>query len=487
MASDRHDDLDELDEEPSFEIVVDEPVEKKPINFKPFLMGLLVLVLGGGLGGAVYLATAFEARDLIGLLDIGESPPKLSMALPGFGDAAKSAPEAGRGGGLLTPPGAVGGSASSGEMLKAIPDDTPPPDHPDAAPSPRPDTAAPVNPDAPPAQAPTPAAAPPPASAPAAPVDDELARLEAGSSKPLATAPKTPVLDATGIPSQPSPRSAEKQPPSFDTLATPKGEMKPLLLAPVKELLRKTQVGDLPYPSPDGRQPWQVYARPWSGPADKGKVAVVVMDLGLDKTATEAAIAKLPPEVTLAFSPYAPSLDKWIKKARDFGHEVLLMLPAEGPGYPSRDPGPLGLISALSPEVNLTRLENVLSKAQGYSGVISLGGVYGASPLMGGTLAALKEHGLLYLGDGTAAADRAPPLARVVGVVDTDPFKEAIDMRLNQVSIQARTKGQAVAVVNARPLSFHRLMAWINDLDGQNLVLAPASTVVQQAASAGKS
>jgi polysaccharide deacetylase 2 family uncharacterized protein YibQ len=72
-------------------------------------------------------------------------------------------------------------------------------------------------------------------------------------------------------------------------------------------------------------------------------------------------------------------------------------------------------------------------------------------------------------------------------VVDSDPFREAIDMRLNQVSIAARTKGRAIAVINPRPLSFLRLQGWLNDLGGQNLVLTPVSTVVQPPPSAGKS
>ena len=475
MASDRHDDLDdlddldELDEEPSFEIVVDEPKVRRPINFKPVLIGLLVLVLGGGLGVGAYLLTAYDIRDLIGLLDIGESAPRLSLQLPGRGGEPKGAEPSGVWGGLLTPPGVVG-SGSTADMLKAMPDDTPPPPM-AATPGPEAASAA-------------PSAAVAPAVPPSDPGAEALARLEAGSPPP---APKLAAVDASGVPLQPTPRTAEKQPPSYDALTAFKGEVKPLPAAPVKDLLRKTQAGDLPYPAPDGRLPWQVYARPWSGPADKGKVAVVVMDLGLDKAATEAAITKLPPEVTLAFSPYAANLDKWIKAARDGGHEVLLGLPAESGGAVSRDPGPYGLMSALSPEANLDRLETVLSKGAGYSGLVSLGGVYAASPLMAATLAAIRDHGLLYVGAGIAPADHAPPIAPVTAVVDSDPFREAIDMRLNQVSIAARTKGRAVAVIGARPLSFLRLMGWLNDLGGQNLVLAPVSTLVQSSIAPGKS
>ncbi len=466
MDEERHDDLDELDEEPSFEIVVDEPPpERKPFNLKPFLIGLLVLVLGGGLGTAVYLFTAFDARDLIGLLDVADTAPRLTMALPGAGEGQKAEePPKGVGGGLLTPPG-VPGAAGNGEAAAPAGGETPPP----AAPT-----------------APSAAAEMPQAAAPESAPPAEAPPEPKSPAKPAA---KAPSVDASGVPLQPSPRSADK-PPTFEALPARTGETKPLPAAPVKEMLRKTQVGELPYPNAEGRQPWQAYARPWSGPADKGKVAVVVVDLGLDKTATEAAIAKLPAEVTLAFSPYAPSLDKWIKKARDFGHEVLLGLPAEGAGFPARDPGPYALMSSLSPEANLGRLETVMSKAAGYAGLVSLGDVYGASPQIAATLAAIKDHGLLYLGDGAAASsDRSPPLAQITAIVDRDLFREAIDMRLNQVSIAARTKGRAIAVVGGRPLSFGRLLAWINDLDGQGVVLAPVSTLVQSPAApaAGKS
>jgi len=475
MASDRHDDLDELDEEPSFEIVVDEPMperERKPLNLKPALIGLLVLILGGGLGIGAYLLTAYDTRDLIGLLDVGENPPKLTMAMPGRGEEppAGGKPQPGpMGGGLLTPPGTAGG-----EMLKALPDDAPPPEQTPPKPS-----AAPLDklaPDVPPPAAP--AALPP-------------GNYQQETVLPLPSSTKValkPPVDASGVPTQPSPRTADK-PPSFDTMATPPkpAEAKPLPPAPLKDMLRKTQAGDLPYPAPDGRQPWQAYARPWSGPADKGKIAVVVVDLGLDKAATETAIAKLPPEVALAFSPYAPSLDKWIKKARDFGHEVLMSLPAESAGTPARDPGPYGLMSSLSPEANLMRLETVMSKAAGYVGLISLGGAYAASPQNEATLAAIRDHGLLYIGNGTAPPDRQPPLAAITAVVDQDAFREAIDMRLNQVSIAGRTKGRALAVISPRPLSFDRLMVWINDLAGQNLVLAPPSTLAQPATQPGKS
>lgn len=460
MASDRHDDLDEeLDEDPPFEIAVEEiAAPRRPLNLKPVLIGLLILVLGGGLGGIGYLLTAYDVRDLIGLLDIGEAPPRLSFELPGRGEPARTAAIP-QGGGLLTPPGPL---APGGERPKAVPDDTPPPDT---------------------APAPSPAA---PAEAKPEPLPEGYV-AEPVSPVSKAFAPKPPpAVDAAGVPTQPNPRSADK-PPSYEALPALKGEVKALPAAPHKDMLKKTLAGDVPVPSPEGKQPWQVYARPWSGPADRGKVAVVVVDMGLDKAATEAAIAKLPPDVTLAFSPYAPSLDKWVKKARDFGHEVMMVLPADTEGDQSRDAGPLGLTNAQPPENNALRLEATMARGAGYTGLISLGDKFAASEQMAAVLGMLRDHGLLYVGPGSAPADHTPALAAVTAVADADLFREAIDMRLNQVSIAARTKGKALVVITPRPLSFDRLLPWLNDFDGQKLVAVPVSTLVQPPPAPGKS
>lgn len=474
MAADSHFDLEELDDDPVPEIVVEDiKPERKPLSLKPILIGLGILLAGGGLGAVAYVFTAFDTRDLIGLMDLGENPPKLSFDLPGRGEP----PKPGAGGGLLTPPVPPGAErpapAGPPSPDQAVPAEVPPAEAPPA--------------EIPRAEVPRAEIAKADASRPAAPPPEGGYVAEPESPVSKAFAPKPPpAVDASGVPTQPNPRTADK-PPSYETLPELKGEVKALPPAPVKEMQKRLAIGDVPVPAPDGRQPWQVYARPWSGPADRGKVAVVVVDMGLDKVATEAAIAKLPPEVTLAFSPYAQGLDKWVKKARDFGHEVLMVLPADSAGPQPRDPGPLGMTDALPPESNLARLEGVMTRGAGYTGLISLGDRFAASEQAVQTLGKLREHGLLYVGPGGAPPDRVPAIAPVTAVADSDLFREAIDMRLNQVSIAARTKGKALVVINPRPLSFHRLLPWLNDFDGQKLVIVPVSTLVQPPPAPGKS
>src|SRR6185369_14205715 len=147
------------------------------------------------------------------------------------------------------------------------------------------------------------------------------------------------------------------------------------------------------------------YARPF---VDKGgpKVALVIGGLGLNAKTTREAIEQLPQEVTLSFVPYAEGLQGWIDLARANGHEALLETPMEPLDYPQNDPGPYTLMAQDPPQETVKRLEWLLSRATGYFGVTNyLGGRFLASDTAAGTLsAALRQRGLAFIDDGTAAA-----------------------------------------------------------------------------------
>ncbi|MBN9216594.1 MAG: divergent polysaccharide deacetylase family protein, partial [Mesorhizobium sp.] len=71
---------------------------------------------------------------------------------------------------------------------------------------------------------------------------------------------------------------------------------------PDKALIEASETGPLPMRSADGRRPFDAYARPWSG-SRGARIAIVIGGLAVSQTGTQAAIAKLPPEVTLACAP----------------------------------------------------------------------------------------------------------------------------------------------------------------------------------------
>lgn len=286
-------------------------------------------------------------------------------------------------------------------------------------------------------------------------------------------------------PKQPKVPGANDTIPSYDKLPKPKQPPAPLDPAPVLDLVRQTPLGALPVRAADGRTAWQTYARPFKAPPNTPRVALVVVGLGLDTEATAAAITSLPPEITLAFSPYSPKLSEQLAAARANGHEVLIDLPMEPDSFPAQDPGPLAMLTTLSPAENVTRLETALAKGSGYTGVISrMGSKFSASAKsLRPVLETLSSRGLLYVSSGATGGlaenvDLPLPMVESVVTVDQRLFGSSIDSRLQFVLDAAKARGTAVAVVRAYPLSFQRVVDWAAGLPAKGVHLAPVSATV---------
>src|SRR5205085_3279652 len=118
-----------------------------------------------------------------------------------------------------------------------------------------------------------------------------------------------------------------------------------------QRLLEKSRYGLIPVVA-DGLKPFTVYA----AQADRARaakmpvVAIVVGGLGVGAAKTVDAIMKLPPAVTLAFTPYGADPSKLAERARAQRHEILLQVPMEPFDYPDNDPGPQTLLSTLGAE-----------------------------------------------------------------------------------------------------------------------------------------
>lgn len=139
---------------------------------------------------------------------------------------------------------------------------------------------------------------------------------------------------------------------------------------PDKALIEEVAEGFLPIRSTDGRRPFDAYARPWSG-ARGARIAIVIGGLGVSQTGTEAAISRLPPEITLAFASGGNSLDRWMQTARRDGHEIVMQVPLEPFDYPQTDPGRNTMTVDADPAENRDRLYRVLSRITNYTGVMN--------------------------------------------------------------------------------------------------------------------
>ena len=233
---------------------------------------------------------------------------------------------------------------------------------------------------------------------------------------------------------------------------------------------------------------WMVNARPFDRGDPRPRIAIVVTNLGLSSGATNAAI-QLPGGVTLAFASYAQDLQKWIDLARAGGHEVMLDLPMEPSNYPVLKPGPQPLLTSLTDENNLTRLQWHLGRATGIVGVTNnMGSRFTSSASnFRPVLEFLDSQGLLYVDSRTSSKPVARQIASAIGIphissnrfLDAEASRTAIDKRLEEVAEIARDRGVAVALCHAFPVTIERLSAWLPGLDAWDLALAPVSAVVE--------
>jgi polysaccharide deacetylase 2 family uncharacterized protein YibQ len=258
------------------------------------------------------------------------------------------------------------------------------------------------------------------------------------------------------------------------------------------DLLEDGPNGQLPRIGDDGRKPWQVYRAAYKANGKRGaRVAVVIVDLGLKRDMTRAAIENLPPEVTLAFSPYADNLPSLVRAARLKGHEVLLAVPMEPEGYPKNDPGEQTLLTSNTAARNLGLLKWSMSRFSGYVGIVAHeGGRFLGSPEhLRPVLGEVKARGLMFVDPSkvrTGKVDKLStelglPIASVTAIIDDDPAPVSVTARLNAVAAQARTDGYAVALGRPYPATIEAVKRWLASFRDRDLMAAPITAVAEGA------
>jgi uncharacterized protein len=259
-----------------------------------------------------------------------------------------------------------------------------------------------------------------------------------------------------------------------------------LAAAPDSRLVERTRHGMLPRIGDDGALPWEVYSRPpLPTAAARGRVAILVTGLGISQSATMEAIARLPPEVTLAFAPYGGDLDRMVTRARTGGHEVMLQIPMEPFDFPDNDPGPHTLTVKANAEENREKLHWVMGRFSGYTGIVNFMGarLTADEAALAPIVQEIASRGLAILDDGTSsrslvrrvAESANAPFARASLVIDAVPRAEAIDAMLERLEQQALSEGFAIATASALPLSVDRIARWAAQAGDRGILLVPVS------------
>lgn len=255
---------------------------------------------------------------------------------------------------------------------------------------------------------------------------------------------------------------------------------------PDRALIEQSEQGPLPITAADGRRPVDVYARPWSG-ARGARVAIVIGGLGLSQTGTQAAIATLPPEVTLAFAPQGNSINRWMQEARREGHEIVMQVPLEPFDYPSVNPGRNTLTVRASPAENLQDLRWALSRTTNYTGVMNyMGARFSADrEAMAPVMAELGKRGLLYLDDGSSARSLADelaqgndvPFAAANAAIDAVRERSGIVKKLDELERIARARGSAIGTGSAFDVTVETVADWVGEAKKRGIEIVPVSAL----------
>ncbi len=318
-----------------------------------------------------------------------------------------------------------------------------------------------------------------------APVAEAPAKSEPAASKPAETPPIAAKPDG--------PQIIHVQPTDTGgaagiTVRDPSALGQNLAIAhmPDRDLIEDSATGPLPIRAADGRRPFDVYARPWSG-ARGARVAIVIGGLAVSQTGTQAAIAKLPAEVTLAFAPQGNSIGRWMQEARRRGHEIVMQVPLEPFDYPNVNPGRNTLTVDAGADENLKNLRWALSRTTNYTAVMNYMGARFTTDAaaLEPVMAELGKRGLGYLDDGSTARSAAPDLALKDGVplavgdttIDAVQERGAILKKLGQLEATARAKGFAVGIGSAFNVTVDTVDAWVDEAKRRGIELVPFSAV----------
>lgn len=255
---------------------------------------------------------------------------------------------------------------------------------------------------------------------------------------------------------------------------------------PDKALIEASDTGPLPIRATDGRRPFDVYARPWSG-ARGARVAIVIGGLAVSQTGTQAAIARLPPEVTLGFAPQGNSIGRWMTAARQSGHEIVMQVPLEPFDFPNVNPGRNTLTVAASADENIKNLHWALSRTTNYTGVMNYMGARFSTDAaaMEPFMAELGKRGLAYVDDGSSARSMAPDLALKDGVpfiagdmaIDAVQDRGEILKKLDSLEATARAKGSAVGIGSAFDVTIDTVTSWVAEAKKRGIEIVPISAV----------
>lgn len=224
---------------------------------------------------------------------------------------------------------------------------------------------------------------------------------------------------------------------------------------------------------------------PEPGPL-RPKAAIIIDDMGYDMGMAENFL-RLDAVITFSIFPYSPFGKKIAAKSRTKGMDIMLHLPMEPVEYPSVNPGPGALLTAMTPEEIVIQLEKNLDEVPFIKGVNNhMGSRMTTVPnQMYQILSVLKKRRLFFIDSFTTIESICRSSARLVQTpfaqrdvfLDHIQTPEVIRGQIRRLIRAAQNYGEAVGIGHPHAVTYEVLREMLPELQ-EKLELVPASDVV---------
>ena len=233
---------------------------------------------------------------------------------------------------------------------------------------------------------------------------------------------------------------------------------------------------NFPLPYVDLSQPWEdetnaasLYAKPVEYDENKPRLAILLTNVGLNEKLFAESILRLPPVVTLSFSPYAARLSEKVKYARQRGFENMFDIITQGPGGFNN-----GGSFAIRDGQSVFEVENLFQRTYFDLNVPFIGFVLGGQvPLENDQWQQVVEEkinqfGLLLL-----------PYDSIEWADSDELYANAVQDVLRQAESKAKEKGQLILALPMHPVVIQVVTNWVGVQNNSDVSFVPVSALME--------
>jgi polysaccharide deacetylase 2 family uncharacterized protein YibQ len=191
--------------------------------------------------------------------------------------------------------------------------------------------------------------------------------------------------------------------------------------------------------------------------------------------------------ITFSILPHSPHQKSIARLARENGMGTMLHLPMEPIEYPAVNPGPGTLLTSMTPDQLIRKLEKNLAAVPHITGVNNHMGsrMTAASAQMYQIFSILKKRNLFFIDSRTTSKTLCKPSARLFQIpfAQRDVFldhlqdPDFIRQQIKELVRIAQQNGQAVGIGHPHSLTYEILREMMPELQ-KKVKLVPASEIV---------